>query len=129
MPAELKLGGVDELLAELQALVPDLVADTRPLEFAMAQDTAQTLRAAYPVVTGQLAGSVVVEPESSASRARVFTRLANTAPYAEFYEFGTAHQAASPTFVPITRRGREAFVKTVIARVERTGLDVSGEGL
>ena len=129
MSAELKLTGVDELIAELKAFVPDVVGDTRPLELRMAQETADTLRAAYPSVTGALRASVTVEPAPSTSPARVFTGLRVGVDYAEFYEFGTAHQGATPTFVPITRRGREAFVKATVGLVERSGLEVKGDGV
>lgn len=126
MASALRLTGVDELLAELERLAPDFVAETRPLQESTAEETADALRAAYPVRTGQLRASVQVQRESSQSPARLFTRVAVTAPYAEFYEFGTSRTAPNPTFTPITNRGRRNFLEAVIARVRARGLQVSG---
>ena len=126
MPTVMKLSGVDELLAELNGLAPDLTTEAVALQQDAATDTAAELRAAYPSITGQLRGSVRVLRESSISPARVFTRVEVTAPYAHFYEFGTTRTAAAPTFVPITRRGRERFVRAVIDRVRARGLTIGG---
>jgi len=127
MATELKLTGVDELLDELRRLTPDLTADAVTLERTIAEQTAEQLRAALPVVTGRLRASVQVQRESSVSPARVFTRIAITAPYAEHVEYGTSRVPPRPVFVPITRRGREAFAKAVSAAVKATGLHVTGE--
>ena len=127
MASELKITGAEELLAELTALAPDLAAEARTLEQAITEQTAEDLRAAYPVVTGELAGSVQVVPDRSRSPVRVFTQVVVTAPYAEFYEFGTVRTVPHPTFVPTTNRGRRAFLTAVIARVQRHGLRVDGE--
>jgi len=126
MATVMHLTGVDELLAELDRLAPDLAAEAGPLQQAIATETADTLRAAYPVVTGTLRGSVHVARESSTSPVRVFTEVAVTAPYAEFFEFGTARTAPTPTFVPITNHGREQFLTAVIERVRAHGLTVEG---
>jgi hypothetical protein len=127
MASQLRLTGVDEFLAELARLAPDLAAEAASLQGSLAGETAAELRAAYPSLTGQLRASVTVEREGSASPARVFTRLSVTAPYIEYYEFGTARTEPHPTFGPIVRRGREAFLRAVIARVKRRGLLVGGE--
>ena len=127
MATRMILTGVDELLAEMARLSPDLAAEAVGLQIAAANDTADALRAALPVATGVLRGSVQVQREGSISPARVFTRIAVTAPYAEFVEFGTSRTAPTPAFVPITRRGREAFVKTIIGRVRDRGLTIHGE--
>lgn len=126
MPSELRLRGVDELIAELDQLVPALAAEVRAVQAAEAQQTASELRAAYPVVTGELRNSVRVLAEPSNSPGRVFTRVEVASDHAGFYEFGTARTAPHPTFTPVTRRGREAFLTEVIRRVEARGLVVNG---
>jgi len=126
MATTMKLGGVEELLAELAALAPDLTTEAIALQQTVTAETADALRAAYPSVTGNLRASVQVARESSTSSARVFSRVTVTAPYAHFYEFGTVHTSPSPTFVPITRHGREQFAQSVIARVKAHGLTVGG---
>ena len=126
MSSTLRLAGVPELLAELARLAPDLAGDAASLQAAIAEQTATTLRATYPSVSGGLRAGVTVEREGSSSPARVFTRVTSNADYAGFYEFGTSRTVPVPTFVPITRRGREDFVRAVIARVRAQGLGVSG---
>lgn len=126
MAAQMKLDGVDELLAELGRLAPDLTAETRPLQASQAAETAAALRAAYPAVTGGLRASVTVRQDSSRSPSRLFTEVAVTAPYVEYYEFGTSRTTPHPTFVPITNRGRKEFLDTVIGRVRARGLKVGG---
>ena len=126
MATTLTLGGVDEFLAELARLAPDLAADAGPIERAIATETADQIRAAFPSVTGALRASVQVNPESSASPHRVFTEIAVTAPYAHFVEFGTADRAPAAVFVPLTRRGKERFVKAMIDQVRARGMVVGG---
>jgi HK97 gp10 family phage protein len=126
MASELRLTGVDELLAELERLAPELAAEARTRQDTIAQQTADVLRSAYPVVSGELRDSIEVTRESSHSAVRVFTRIEVTARHAMFYEFGTHNTPAHPTFTPIVRRGREAFLDAIVARVEARGLEVSG---
>ena len=126
MSAVMKLGGVDELLAELERLAPGLTTEAIALQQTIAQGAADELRAALPVASGELRASVRVQRESSHSPVRVFSELSVTAPYAHFVEFGTADTAPRPAFVPITRRARETFVKAVIQRVRDRGLVIGG---
>ena len=126
MANQLILGGVDELLAELARLAPDLTAETILLQQQITQDTADELRAALPVASGELRASVRVQRESSNSPARVFTEVSVNAPYAHFVEFGTHDTAPQPAFVPVTRRGRETFVKAVVGKVRDRGLVIGG---
>jgi len=127
MPSVLRLDGVDALLGELARLAPDLMAETRPLQAAIAERTADEVRAALPVATGALRASVQVVPVGAAGPARLASRVVVGAEYAAFVEFGTPLMAPRPVFVPATRRGREAFVAAVIARVRAHGLAVGGE--
>jgi len=126
MATTLKLTGVTELLEDLARLAPGLTAEAATLERTIGEQTAEALRAALPVVTGRLRASVQVSRESSVSPARVFTAIAVTAPYAQHVEFGTSRVPPRPVFVPISRRGRETFVKAVLDRVRQTGLKVTG---
>ena len=126
MANQLILGGVEELLAELARLAPDLTAETILLQQQITQDTADELRAALPVASGELRASVQVQRESSNSPARVFSQISVNAPYAHFVEFGTHDTAPQPAFVPVTRRGRETFVKAVVDKVRDRGLVIGG---
>ena len=127
-PAELTwrarsiLTGVDELLAELARLAPDLTAEARTLQQSIATDTAAAHpRRAMPAVTGRAAGQC----RRSNARARPVPRaclreVAVTAPYAHFRRIRhRATRRPTPAFVPITRLGRERFADAVIGRVKR----------
>jgi hypothetical protein len=126
MSAKLTLRGVDDLLAELARLAPDLTREASTLQHTIAEDTVTAIRAAYPSVTGRLRNSVRAERLSSGSRSRVFTEVTVAAPYAHFVEFGTATTRPRAAFVPLTRQGRERFAAAVIDRVEARGLVVKG---
>ena len=126
MATELTLTGVDELLAALARLAPDLAAEAAARQTAIAAEAVEAIRAALPSVTGTLRASVQAQREPSTSPVRVFTRLAVTAPYAHFVEFGTARTPPRPVFAPAQRRAREAFVKDVIATIRAQGLTVTG---
>ena len=127
MGSVLRLDGVDDLLNELIRLAPDLAADAGPLERAAAAATADELRAALPYATGALRDSVQVEGLSTTTTGRVATRVVVTSPYADYVEFGTARTAPRPTFVPMTRRGRQAFARAIMDRVRDRGLVVAGD--
>lgn len=127
MATTLRLGGVDDLLAALARLAPDLAAEAGPLALAFAEQTADSIRAAYPVVTGRLRDSVQVADARGRGPARVFTQISVGAPYAGFVEFGTSSIGPHPVFVPMARRGRAAFVRAVIDQVRDRGLTVTGE--
>ena len=70
--------------------------------------------------TGDFAGGVPLVNASDIARSPL-------APYANYYEFGTARTAPHPTFVPIVNRGRQAFLKAVAALVRGEGLQVTGD--
>jgi hypothetical protein len=129
MASTLRLGGFDEFLTDLARLAPDLAAAAAPLARTIAEQSATQIRAAYPVRTGALRASVTVAREPSSSPARVYTAVRVGVPYAEHVEFGTARTPPRPAFIPITRRGREAFVRAVIAEVRDRGFTVTGEGV
>ena len=127
LATKLTIAGVERLLAELEALTPGLTADAVRIQQAIAVETAAAIRAAYPSDTGRLRDSVRVSRLSSTSPARVFSTITVTAPYAEYVEFGTAHTAPNPAFVPNMRIGRERFAEAMIARVKAQGLVVGGD--
>ena len=127
MPSVLRLDGVDALLSELARLAPDLLAETRPLQAAITDRTADEVRANLPVDTGALRASVQVVTPGGAGPARLARRVVVGAEYAEFVEFGTPLMPARPVFVSAVRRGRQAFAAAVIARVRARGLVVGGD--
>jgi Bacteriophage HK97-gp10, putative tail-component len=128
MPNRVELGGVDELLDELERLAPGLTAEAAPLQATAADRAADALRAAYHRgTTGLLADSVAVVTEAGRTPHRLFTRVVNRAPYAGYYEFGTRRSRAFPTFVPITRRARRELVQRIADLVRQHGLDVRGD--
>jgi hypothetical protein len=127
MPSELRLGGVDVLIAELERTSPDLADETAP-EIENATDRTETrTRDAYPVVSGDLRDGVRKVPVSTGRRYRLHTRVVSGAAHAHFYEFGTVRTRAHPTFLPIARQEQVAMVKRVVAIVRAHGLQVTGD--
>jgi hypothetical protein len=122
----MRLGGVTELAEELGGLVRALVAAAGPIARTQADQMAENIRAALPVVTGTLRASVQIAPITAPGPAAVAAQVAVTAPYAMAVEFGTAHTAPRPVVVPAQRRGRAAFIKAVVDHVRTTGLQVDG---
>ena len=127
MATTLRIDGLDAFLDELARLAPDLAADAAALQADQAERTAAEIRAGYPVVTGRLRASVVVQRRTTEAN-RVATEVAVTAPYARMVEFGTARTVPAAVFVPAMRRGRDAFVAALVARVRAWGLLVTGDG-
>ena len=74
MPSVLRLDGVDALLSELARLAPDLLAETRPLQAAITDRTADEVRANLPVDTGALRASVHVVTPGGTGPGRLATR-------------------------------------------------------
>jgi len=126
MANQLRLSGVRELRAELAALPTDLRSGAIPILLASARRTVGLVVAAYPEVTGALKAGVKLIPRDARGVAALFT-VATTAPHAHLIEFGTARTRPRAIFLPITERERRAAVSAVVALVETTGLDVTGD--
>jgi len=122
MGNKLIIGGAEDF-ANTAREITDKAA---PLTKAGADDARKRVRSAYPRVTGRLQDGVVVERRASPAGVTVYD-VSSTAPYASFYEFGTHHQRARPTFVPITNRERRDTTKAVVDVVKAAGLTVTGD--
>ena len=127
MASRVVLSGVDELIAELQRLPAHLRDEGNGILAASARRTRDLVSGAYKVITGTLAGSVKIVGVSSSSPYRLRARVESQAPYARFYEFGTARQPSRPTFVPIAQREQTSAMKKIVALVRSTGLEVTGD--
>jgi len=126
MPVTLTLTGVDELQQAFDRLAPDLTSEAGPLARSIADDAADDLRAAVPVVTGNLRRSIRVQAGRTSGATKVSSQVVVGAWYAHIVEFGSRYVAARPVFVPVIRRSRERFVKAVVDAVREKGLTVSG---
>lgn len=122
----LELKGFDELEAELERLAPVLTDEATPIADTAATTAVETVRTAYREITGRLRRGLRVVTVATKSY-RVQRRIENAEEYALFYEFGTSRSKATPTFVPITVRARQAFKKAIVALVESKGLQVRGD--
>ena len=127
MASRLELRGVDELIRELDRLPKDLRDKGNGILEAATRRTRDLASGAYKIITGTLAGSVKIVGVSSASPYRLRTRVESQAPYARFYEFGTARQPSRPTFVPIAQREQTAAMQKIVELVRSTGLEVTGD--
>lgn len=126
MSARMQLTGVEMLLASLQQLRPELMTGAEPVLKKHADQAAAMIRAVYPMgETGALKAGVEVREGAPAS-ARVTERVVSLAPYAGYYEFGTARQRPRPTFFPIVTRAQAAAVQEIVQLVTSEGLQVTG---
>lgn len=126
MASELRLGGFEELRAELEALPRTLQGDADPILSRAAKAAQATVRGMYPSVTGTLRNGVTVFQRVGRGIASIWA-VRTSAPYAHIYEFGSARQRPHATFLPVTTRDRRAAVVVVAKMVEGHGLQVQGE--
>jgi hypothetical protein len=136
MPATLRIDGLDDELDALTALPTTLRDQAAPLVRATADQAEATIRAAYPVVSGQLRDSLHQEVVETPAGIKV--RLINDAPQAIWYEYGTVFRhtslgyargrmPAAKVFVPEVMRDRRALLDDLIPVVEAEGLKVRGQ--
>jgi Bacteriophage HK97-gp10, putative tail-component len=136
MPATLRIDGLDDELDALTALPTTLRDQAAPLVRATADQAEATIRAAYPVVSGQLRDSL--HQETVETPAGIKVRLINDAPEAIWYEYGTVFRhtslgyargrmPAAKVFVPEVMRDRRALIDDLIPVVEAEGLKVRGQ--
>lgn len=115
--------GMAELIADLQALGPELEREARPIVAKHAEAAGQAVRAQYPVVTGNLQRGVSVRA-AEPLRYQVRTR----APHAHLYEGGASRPGppsrgtmpANPTFIPTVIRWRRQMVEQLAGIVRRS---------
>ena len=136
MPATLTIDGLTEFQQELQRLPATLRDQARVIVQATADATEATVRAAYPVRTGNLRDGFKQLPRDPTWGARI--TLSNTAPHAFLYEYGsemrqtklghpTGRMPAAKVFVPeVIDERRKMILDQLIPMVEAEGLDVRG---
>lgn len=126
MPNRLELRGFTELQRELAVLPRRLDAAADPVLLRYARRAAEQVRAAYPVVTGNLRAGVEILARTARGVATLYT-LVSSSPHAHLYEFGTARTAPRATFLPITETERHDAVRAVADLVRAEGLTVAGD--
>lgn len=126
MAMRMILGGFDELQKELAALPETARAGSAAIEQRYAQATQAEVKAAYPIITGNLRAGVKVTEKQPEGKLAVDLELASSAPHAHLYEYGSAHQPPRATFQPIAERGQREATGAVISYVEGLGLKVRG---
>ena len=135
MPASLRIDGLSELVHDLTRLPETLGAAARPRVGVAASEAEATIRASYPVRSGELRDGLRSETVTD-DPAHPRVRLVNGAPHAVIYEYGSefrfyqgqarGRMPAAHNFVPTVIRDRRAMVTDVITLVEREGLTVRG---
>lgn len=73
----------------------------------VAEDTVAKMRAAAPVLSGELRGSIRVEKDAHGSR-----QLVAESEHAGFNEFGTVHMDEQPFFRPPLHQAEQTLPKT-----------------
>jgi hypothetical protein len=122
--------GLDELMASLQTLAPDLAAEANNILLAGLQDAKTAIDAAYPFHTGNLKRGLVIRPAVGPTKGGA--TLVQTAPHGGLYEFGTKlrtnkagqNRGASPkhpTFIPIAAAHQKTALAAVVARLYAHG--------
>lgn len=105
MRISISIGGVDELLAALDAL-----GDVSALENGLAQAAhlvEEEAKAMCPVRTGNLRSSITSSADG------LHAEVGTDCPYAAFVEFGTYRSAAKPYLVPAMLAARDAVAAAV----------------
>lgn len=138
MPVSVTWRGLAELSQELHALPMTLTHEAEPIVESIATDTAERIRAAYPVRTGRLRDGVSAEVVPQ-DQPVVLWVVRNTSPLAYLFEHGTharhtalgANRGAMPPghvfYQPVDAASAE-MVREVKALVAEQGFQVSGEG-
>ena len=136
VPASLRIDGLTELAHDLTRLPETLGEAAAPRVATAADDAEATIRANYPVRSGELRKGLQQRIRSDgAAHPRVV--LVNDAPHALVYEYGSElrHTAtgasrgrmpAAHNFVPVVVREKRDMVEDVVDLVEREGLTVRG---
>lgn len=122
MASKLIIGGSEDF-ADTARDISGLAA---PATKEGAEHGRELVRSAYPRITGRLQDGVVVKQWAGSAAVTAYD-VESTAPYAMHYEFGTHHQRARPTFVPILNRERRAHVKAMVGILKAAGLAVTGD--
>jgi hypothetical protein len=122
MASKLMIGGSEDFADTTR----EISAEAGPTTKEAAEHGRELVRSAYPRVTGRLQDGVVVKARAGSAAVTAYD-VESTAPYAMHYEFGTHHQRARPTFVPILNRERRAHVKAMVGILKSAGLTVTGD--
>jgi hypothetical protein len=104
--------GLEEYMAELAELPANVDQDVYQIHVAAAEDAADEMRDTYPVRTGLLRSSVVVEATEYG------VRVVNTAPYATQFEFGKGGRPGGKVFWPIILRYRREAAQKIVELLE-----------
>ena len=132
-----RLDGFAELRTALRSLPKELVVEAQRIIEANANGAAATIKAAYPVRSGNLRDGVYVR-RSEVSTFAGGAIVVNAAKHAHLYEFGTQVRRVdktgqnggamppNPTFIPVMQRKRQQMYEQLIELLERNGLTVTG---
>jgi hypothetical protein len=132
----LEIRGLDDLKAALRALPATLASAATPIVIGAAEGAGATIKAAYPVVTGNLRQGVTVTIKS-ANAGGVVAIVKSGARHAWIYEHGTQTRQTklganrgrmpappTPVFIPTMMRARRAMYAELGALLEAQGLTV-----
>lgn len=135
MASRFVFDGLEALKAELRSLPADLAGEGGHLVEARGNAAVVTIKAGYPVRTGDLRDHVEVEHTQSAVGARSVIR--NTSAHALEFEIGTqarhnslganrGSMPANPLFTQTIMRERRGMYDDLRDLLERHGLQVTG---
>lgn len=130
--------GLEELKQQLRTLPQNMHAEARHICEAEANAAAATIKASYPVQTGELRDKLTVERIEPNQFSTGFI-VKNTSKLAYIFENGTqarhtAHgwnrgrMPPGRVFIPTVAKRRRTMYQNLIAMMERYGLTVTGDG-
>lgn len=133
--------GLEELKAALRVLPAELAGEAGAIVTNAAVAAQRDIIAAYPEVTGNLKGHVILAPGTMPSAYGAAVQVKSTAKHAYLYEVGTAarqtdlgyNRGAFPlaqppgrVFIPIVMRHRRVMHEALADLIARQGLEVRG---
>lgn len=115
MAAKVTIKGLPELNLKLKRLVQVLEAAGERAVKAQTKETADDMRRAAPVLTGELKAGIQEEFNAS-----TFTgKAVSTAAHTTFVVHGTSDTAANDFMTPAAERARREFPKRVTTEINR----------
>lgn len=114
--AKVRIKGEAELYAKLKALPAKIAEVERRTVKAEVNETAQDLRRAAPVLSGDLRDSI--QEETVKAKSGAAGRVAITARHAEFVIHGTSDTPANDFVTPVVQRAEDRFPKRLREEVQ-----------
>jgi hypothetical protein len=132
--------GLQEMKEQLRAMPVALTSEAAEIIYGLGMQTVAAMKAAYPEDTGRLRAGVIIMPLEGNTQFGAGVRISNLAADASIWEVGSRgnvrHTKGGASrgimkpgnvFRPAMAQARRALYPTLMALLERQGLEASGE--